>query len=166
LLALAAAAIVSGPTLAAQAPWYPSSADCEYVTDSSGERVLNFIIVAPPDLYAESGTQQVGWQYIVRRSTNWDVGPWKVTFRSHVQKAYATKDQHGYFSNRGVLVHLPSVDDKSSIRYRISLKMFWYASDGTVSRQMHHRFTSIDWFYHDHHKGSGDYCPASLDTGP
>jgi hypothetical protein len=165
-LALAAGVLVSGPTLAAQAPWSSSSASCDYVTDSSGERVLNFITVSPPDLYADSGTQQVGWGFVVRRSTNWDVGPWKVTFRSHIQKADATVNQPGAFSAKGVLVHVPNVEDKSAIRYHVTLKMLWYASDGTVSRRITHRFNSIGWFFHDHHKGTGDYCPASLDTGP
>jgi hypothetical protein len=168
VLALAAAAVLAGPTLGAQAPWTGSSAECRYTTKPSGERVLTKIVVHPPDLYAqtESGTQMVGWRFVVRRSKNWDTGPWTITYRSPIQKAVATTDQKGDFSPMKVAVQVPNTDDLSAIRYHVTLKMLFFDTDGSVSERFSHRFDSIKWTEHGANRGQGDYCPASLDTGP
>ena len=52
------------------------------------------------------------------------------------------------------------------IRYHITLKMLFFDTDGSVSAHFSHRFDSITWTEHGADRGHGDYCPASLDTGP
>ena len=47
-LAVAAAWMLAGPTLGAQAPWTGSSAECRYTAKPSGERVLTKIVVTRP----------------------------------------------------------------------------------------------------------------------
>ena len=123
-------------------------------------------IVTPPDLYADYGTQTVGWRFVVRRSRNWDVGPWKITYRSPIQQAEATVNQPGAFAAMSVGVRVPNVEDKSAIRYRVTLKMLWYASDGSVSSRVRHRMLNLKWYANGSLKGEADYCPAILDTSP
>jgi hypothetical protein len=60
----------------------------------------------------------------------------------------------------------PNVEDKSPIRYRVTLKMLWYASDGSVSSRLRPRMLNLKWYANGNLKGEADYCPATLATGP
>jgi hypothetical protein len=64
-----------------------------------------------------------------------------------------------------VRVRVPDVEDKSAIRYHVTLKMLWYASDGSVSSRVAHRMLLLKWYANGNLKGEADYCPASLDAG-
>ncbi len=167
LLALAAATMVSAPALAAYPPWYTSSVQCRYRADATGERVLTKIVVTPPSLYADSEPADVGWRVVVRRSLNLDLGPWKIRYRTPIEIAEATEDQPGAFETASIDVIVPDIEDLSSVRYRVTLKMMWYASDGTVMYRLSHRMESLKLYWKGNFQRiEGDYCPASLDTGP
>src|SRR3954463_3196460 len=97
-LVVTAAALVAplATVSAAPAADYGASVKCRYVvTEPSSElgwteARLSRIVVNPPTVYAKQGTQKVGWRFSVKRSLNWDLGPWKVTYRSPVERASAT----------------------------------------------------------------------------
>jgi len=90
--ALVAAAAMAGPAAAATpAADYGSRVECRYHSNSPGPAYnwnLRRFKVAPPTMLAKSGTQKVGWRFVVRRSIS--SGPWVVTYRSPIQKRTAT----------------------------------------------------------------------------
>src|SRR5690348_2132312 len=91
VLMSATALMTAAPVSAAPAPDYGAGVLCRYVITEPSDILgwtaarLNKLVVSPPTVYAQHGTQQVGWRYVVKRSLNWDQGPWKVTYRSPIQ---------------------------------------------------------------------------------
>jgi hypothetical protein len=100
------------------------------------------IDVRPPKMKAVSGRQTVGWRFIVQRSK--DHGPWKVTYRSPIQKAKATTTTLASFSKMSIKVNVPAASRHENRHfYRVNVKMFWYRSNGTVQGTARHR---VDWY--------------------
>ena len=109
---------------------------------------LWFLKIRPPKVFASSGRQTVGWRFIVERQpgTTDDVldwtktGPYRVTYRSPIARAVATTTTPAPFSWREVEVDVPESSERSnSHRYRISVRMFWFGSDGRTLGSALHR---------------------------
>jgi hypothetical protein len=140
-------AIVTGAALvmpiasvsAAPATDYGSTVICRHRITQEGrfgwtEALLARIAVKPPTIYAKSGTQQVGWQFIVKRSLDTWNTPFVVTYRSHVQKRTATTSTPADFVAMRVGVNVPTdLEDQQDVGYKVTLKVFWYAADGSVA---------------------------------
>jgi hypothetical protein len=122
---------------------YPSPGGFSY------EGKLKYIQVRPPKVRAISGTQVVGWRFIVQRQTihldpvSYD--PWVATYRSSIQKDTTNSSTNASFSRMGVDVHVPSsgeYDDPNYI-YRVLVKMYWYAADGSIMGTATHL---VEWY--------------------
>src|SRR5688572_15756315 len=79
------------------------AAKCTYRTTFEGGSShwwrLRRIDVRPPRMFAISGSQRVGWRFVVQRSQ--DQGPWQVVYRSPVQKATASVKSRAAFESMG-----------------------------------------------------------------
>ena len=143
VIATVASFVLVGPAAAGTPPAdYGSSVQCRYRAGGSGpayEWKLKRIVVAPPVLYANNGTQKVGWRFVVRRSLNGENGPWKVTYRSPIQKRTATATQAAQFDTQRVDVAIPEVENVRGVHYHVSLKMLWYRSGGIRAERQHLR---------------------------
>lgn len=170
--ALAAALGGSASPVAAAASehGYGAEARCRYTATQSGqygwtEALLKRIVVMPPTVFAKkAGGQQVGWRFIVRRSLDREAGPWKVSYRSRIQKAPATKTSAADFSKMGVEVSVPTnVEDQNDVWYRVTLKIFWYRADGSVDSSTTYLFTQYRMYVDGKDQGVwslDDYCPG------
>jgi hypothetical protein len=99
------------------------------------EAKLKRIDVRPPRVRASSGSQEVGWRFIVERrgySGTWS--PWVVTYRSPVQRDVTNTTTDASLTSMGVGVAVPttSADDSPGYVYRVLVKMFWYGADGST----------------------------------
>jgi hypothetical protein len=97
------------------------------------EAKLKRIDVRAPRVRASSGSQEVGWRFIVERrgySGTWS--PWVVTYRSPVQRDTTNTTTDASFTSMGVAVAVPttSADDSPAYVYRVLVRMFWYGADG------------------------------------
>ena len=165
LVMSAATLFIAAPLSATAAPNnYGSTVTCRYqVTQGDAnnwtEALLKRLVVKPPTIYAKHGTQQVAWQFIVRRSLDrWNT-PWVVTYRSNIQKRQATTSTPADFDTMRVNVNVPTdVEDQQHVWYKLTLRIFWYASDGSVGSSASSKFT--DYTMHvDGEDGYSDlYC--------
>jgi len=99
------------------------------------EAKLKRIDVRPPRVRASSGSQEVGWRFIVERrgySDTWS--PWVVTYRSPVQRDATNTTTDAPFTGMGVAVAVPTTgaDSSTAYVYRVLVKMFWYSADGST----------------------------------
>jgi hypothetical protein len=145
-LSLIGTALVAGAAAAPAAAGvidYGAIAKCRYTaTVSSGdfwtEALLKKIAVQPPTVAKTVGTKSVGWRFIVERSLARDFGPWQVTYRSPLQRAARSAD----FTPMRVAVHVPAESNtpngQDHVYYRVTLKLFWYATDGSVQNKVSH----------------------------
>jgi hypothetical protein len=135
-LAFMASAIGVSPTLAGTPPDSGSKVTCNYRTKSPGPAFtakLRTIVVKPPEVFAKSGTQTVGWRFSVRRTIDeGDYPTHEVTYVSPTQKAEATTSTAAAFTTKSVSVGLPTVEDLRDVYYEIVIKMTWYRADGSV----------------------------------
>jgi hypothetical protein len=170
LATLAVAAIGVSPVAAATPPTsdYGNTATCRYRAPGDGPS-YNFrikkIVVTPPQLYAKSGTQKVGWRFVVTRSTSSGADPWTVTYRSPTEKASATTSQPASFTTESVDVQIPNVENVTTVRYHVTLKLFWYRANGTVQSQT----TYVMPYIISHTKFDDDwdtFCQAGFYQGP
>jgi hypothetical protein len=151
---------------AAPLPDYGAEAKCHYKITESGkfgwtQALLKKIAVTPPTIYAESGTQRVGWQFVVRRSLDRDNGPWNVTYRSHIQKGYATASSVAAFRTMRVQVSVPAVEYQDDVYYTVALKLFWFSADGSVQSKIDHPMSSMHLIVgHEDNGGDDDICPG------
>jgi len=172
VLALAAAAIVAGPVAAATPPTsdYGNTVDCRYKAPGPGpayEFRLKKFVVTPPVLYANSGTQTVGWRFVVTRAKNWGGDPWKITYRSPIEKASATTAQAAAFTSKSVDVAIPNVENVTSVWYHVTLKLYWYKADGSVASQTTYLMPWMKWIMNGHYYGDYDHiCQAGFYEGP
>ena len=138
LLAGVALAAVAGPVAAASsAPMsdYGNTVNCRYSASGQGPAYdwrLKSLAVTAPVLYAKSGTQKVGWRFVVTRAKWWGTEPWKVTYRSPIQVRTATTTSAAAFVTEQVDVRLPHVENTRALVYHVTLKLFWYRANGTV----------------------------------
>jgi hypothetical protein len=173
VLALASGAIVAGPAAAATSPTsdYGNTVECRYQAGGHGPAYdwrINKLVVTPPVVYANSGTQTVGWKFVVTRSKNDDNGPWKITYRSPVQKASATTTHAAAFSSKSVEVAIPAMPENVTfIRYEVTLKLFWYGTDGSVQSQQSYLMPWMKSITNGHYYGDYDNdCQAGFYEGP
>ncbi len=168
LVALALAG-VAAPVSATPAPDYGSTARCRYDIVNDGpfgwtEADLRRIRVTPPEMYAQSGTQTVGWGFLVRRSMNRDNGPWRVVRRSRIQMASATTTSPADFSLMRMGVTVPDIDEPEFVHYYVVLKMFWFNGDGSIASKVSHPMSDIELNVEGtaHYPDGAPYCPGRL----
>jgi len=139
MLALTATGPVVGASTAGKAapPDHGSVVTCNYRTNSPGPAFsakVRRIVVTPPEMFAKSGHQTVGWRFSVRRTIDeGDVPSHKVTYRSPIQRATATTTKAAAFTTQSFGVALPTnVEDERDVVYQVVIRMFWYRSDASV----------------------------------
>ena len=133
----AAAASSAGSTPPAD---YGSSVKCKYHTNENTQwsftAKFRKIVVAPPQMFATSGTQTVGWRFSVQRGISKYADPptsWTVTYTSPTQKRSATKTRAAAFDSMTVGVVVPTGDwNPAEVQYMVTLQMFRYAANGSV----------------------------------
>ena len=110
------------------------------------EAELKWIDVRPPKVRAISEPQRVGWKFLIERR---DVGgDWRVVYKSSTQSDLTSSTTNASFAMMGAAVNVPadSADDTPQSAFRVQVKMFWYASDGTIQGSAKHlveRYKSI-----------------------
>jgi hypothetical protein len=172
LAVVAASALLVGPVAAATPPTsdYGNTVECRYrLPGGVGNFELKKFVVTPPKLYAKSGTQKVGWRFFVTRTMNWGSGPVKVTYTSPTAKAYATASKAAAFDSKSVDVQLPDIGDTpyQSISYVVTLKLFWYAPNGTVQSKTTYQMPYMKAVYNGHYYGDWDNeCQGGSYVGP
>jgi hypothetical protein len=159
---------VAAPAVAAPAD-YGSTARCRYEITAEGpfgwtEADLTRIRVTPPEMYAQSGTQTVGWGFLVRRSMNRDNGPWRVVRRSRIQMASATTTSPAAFSLMRTGVTVPDIDEPEFVHYYVVLKMFWFNGDGSIASKVSYPMSDIELNVEGTvpHPDGAPYCPGRL----
>jgi len=172
LLSVAGTAVIAGPVAAATPPTsdYGNTVECRYKAPGSGPAFnyrLKKLVVTAPVLYGKKSTPQVvGWRFIVTRSLNHDAGPWTETYRSPIQKRSATATTAADFTTRSVGVVIPDVDNVSSVRYHVTLKLLRYRDDGSVKSRVTYLMPWMKWI----ENGEGNYyenmCLAGYYNGP
>ena len=172
LVVVAGSTLLVSPVSAATPPTsdYGNTVKCYYRAPGSGPayefRLKSFTVTAPK-VYAKSGTQKVGWKFFVTRSMNWGGGPTKVTYTSPVQKASATTTTAAAFTAKSVDVALPAVENYTSVWYTVTLKLFWYAPDGSVQSKVVYQMPYMKWIENGKYWGDWDnICQAGFYQGP
>jgi hypothetical protein len=161
-------ALLAVPGAATAAPAdYGSTARCRYDVTASGpfgwtEADLRRIRVTPPEMYAQSGTQTVGWGFIVRRSMHRENGPWRVVRRSRIQMGTATTSSAADFSPMRTGITIPAIDEPDFVYYYVVLKMFWFDGDGNVTSKISYPMPHITLRVQGNDELGGDYCPGRL----
>ncbi len=138
---------------------YGSTVTCRYQL-TEGDQLLNKLVVTPPTIFAKHGTQQVGWQFVVRRSLDRSFR-YMVTYRSHIQKRQASTSTPADFDTMRVGVHVPTdVEDQplKDVWYKVTLKIFWYASDGSIGSTASSKFTDYSTLVAGEEGTSDLYC--------
>jgi hypothetical protein len=154
LIIVAAAFVAPAPVGATPASNYGSTASCRYQVTAEDKlgwtaALLKKIAVKPPTVYAKSGTQKVGWRFIVRRSLQGENGPWTVTYRSHIQQRLATTSTPADFDAMRVGVNVPTNAYHEYVGvYKVMLKIFWYGANGSVASKVSYLFPEY-WMYVD-----------------
>jgi hypothetical protein len=163
---LTVAIMLAIPAAATAAPTdYGSTVRCRYDVTATGpygwtEADLRRIRVTPPEMYAQSGTQAVGWGFIVRRSMNRENGPWRVVRRSRIQMGSATTSTAASFTAMRTGVTVPAIDEPEFIHYHVVLKMFWFKGDGSVASKVSYPMPHITSRIDGADELGGDYCPG------
>lgn len=146
VLALIGLALGAGPAATPAAAGvidHGAIASCRYNVTEGGtygwtEALLRKIAVRPPVMPKPVGATSVGWRFVVERSLDGENGPWRVISRSPLQRAAKSAD----FTPMRVWVTVPSDNNtpngQSSVRYHVTLKMFWYRADGSVQAKDTH----------------------------
>ena len=140
LAAVALSSMAAGPAAAYAPPTsdYGNTATCQYTAPGNGpafEWRIKKIVVTAPVLHAKHGTQNVGWRYVVTRSESSGSDPWKVTYRSPIQKASATTTHAAPFTTKSVGVAIPNVENVTFVEYHVTLKLYWYKANGAIQSQ-------------------------------
>ena len=166
VLVMLAAAFVTPTVSAAPAPTHGSTVNCRYQVTQEGrygwtEALLKRIAVKPPTIYAKSGTQLVGWQFVVRRSLDRSYTPWVVVYRSQIQQRVATATTAADFDVMRVGVNVPTnVEEQAFVWYKVTLRVFWYAPDGSVASKAKSLFTAYNMHVDGEDIATDDYCPG------
>lgn len=164
-LVLAATSLAAGPVGASPAPYYGVVVNCRYHATSMGPygwataRLKRFV-VTPPEMFANSGQQQVGWLFLVQRSLNRQNGPWETTYTSPIQKRVATTTQAAPFEPMSVGVTIPTVENRDDIWYHVTVKMFRYRPDGSLKSKVSFLMPFMEWVVDGQWSDTEDWCPA------
>ena len=159
-------AVLAGPVGASpMPPEFGSAVKCKYTvtqyTDGLwAEAKLRLIAVIPPVMYATENGNEVGWRFLVTRST--DSGPYLKVYKSALQKRVGSTTDSAPFGVMRARIALPVVAHPELVRYRVTLVMFHYNGDGSVNSRTTHLLS------HHIHSFDGikdnlglDYCPGS-----
>ncbi len=168
LVALATIASAAPVAAGTPPPDYGSTVRCKYHTNGNTNQSFTAqfrrIAVTPPQVFAKSGRQTVGWQFNVIRLIDWGGNTtWTTTYTSRVQKAVATTTRAAAFNAMRVSVTVPDGDwSDFDVHYRVALKMFWYRANGSLQRQVSHEITSSYGYYVNGTwwDNSWNYCPG------
>jgi hypothetical protein len=145
-VSLIALAVLLGPAAGSASAGvidYGAIANCRYKVTAtfSGtwmRAVLKKIAVEPPTIAKKTGTKSVGWRFIVERSMDRDSTPWVLTYRSPLQHASSSAG----LSPMRVSVNVPpedqTPDGRERVWYRVTIKMFWYGSGGSIQSKTSH----------------------------
>lgn len=157
LVLLAAGPVSASPT----PPDHGSTVMCKYRANSPAGQgytaYIKRIIVSPPEMFASSGQQTVGWRFAVRR-TIYD-GTWShaVTYQSPIQTAKATTTTAAGFDTMSVPVTLPANHMDMEVYYEVAIRMFRYRPDGSLKSSSSHLVTDYTvrvkgngWGYTEH----------------
>lgn len=174
LTIFAGSTILAGPVTAATPPTsdYSNTVNCYYKAPGNGPAFnfkLKSFTVTAPKVYAKSGTQKVGWRFSVTRTMNWGGGPSKVTYTSPVSKASATSSKAAAFDSKSVDVQLPNIGDTpyQSVSYTVTLKLFWYAPNGSVQSKTTYLMPYMKSINNGHYYGDWDNeCQGGFYEGP
>ena len=153
IIALVLAALAVGPALADTEFGHTGTVGFHALRDSSSkggaicrykgiepspggysyEGKLKWIDVRPPKVRAITGSQKVGWRFMVERQAN-SAGPWTTTYTSRIQTRTTNSSTNAAFSMKGINVRVPTsgADDSPEYLYRVKVKMFWYKPGGGV----------------------------------
>jgi hypothetical protein len=171
-ITLLAVFAVAGPAAAYTAPVsaYGNTVECRYKAGGNGpayEFKLRRLTVTPPEVYSKTAHQTVGWRFVVTRSIYYEgEGPWRVTYRSPIQRAPATTTHAAAFTAQTVQVELPVEPRRAT--YHVTLKLYWYRSDGTVHSTTTYLMPWMKWYQNGRYY-YGDYddvCPGGFYVGP
>lgn len=142
-LATAASALGGASPVLAGVIDYGAISNCRYKVSASfsgtwTEALLKKIAVQPPTIAKKTGTKSVAWRLIVERSMDRDTTAWAITYRSSIQRASSS----GGLSPMRVRVTVPpedqTPDGRDRVWYRVTIKLFWYGSDGSVQSKVTH----------------------------
>jgi len=136
------------PAVAAPLQDYGATYSCRYRTiegSSPAMGDLRRIVVTPPIMFADEYEQTLGWRLVVRRylrdfaTDETKVTTWRSNLRTVV----------GYPGEQAVLPRivyappaLPSPSRWDHSYFIASMRLIWYAQDGTVQRTVLHEFRS------------------------
>jgi hypothetical protein len=166
-LTLVALALVAGPSASPATAGvidYGAIASCRYRITQEGSygwtaARLKKIVVSPPTVAKKDGTRTVGWRFIVQRSLDRTSTPWRVTYRSPLQREGKSAD----FTPMRVGVTVPAERDtpngQDHVWYRVVLKMFWYRADGSVQAKIKHVMYDM-YVVVDGEEYVDSYCPG------
>jgi hypothetical protein len=172
VLALSGAAAIAAPVAAATPPTsdWGNTVECRYHLPGPspvGDWRIRSFNVLPPVVKANSGTQIVGWRFVVTRATNWGGDPWTVTYRSPIQKASATTTHKAAFTSKSVAVAIPHVENLTSVWYHVTLKLYWYRANGSIQSQQSYQMPYLKSLQDGHYYGDyDDICQAGFYEGP
>lgn len=169
ILGLALPAAAAGEPQAATSS-HGSQARCRYEATQIGrfgwtEADLRRIVVTAPTIYGTRRGQTVGWRFVVQRSI--DRGPWRVTYRSPIQKATAGPSRAALFTRMGVDVAVPKPPagadwDAFRVHYRVVLKTFWYRADGTIQARGSHLFDDHRHYVDGVFEFTDEFCRGEI----
>lgn len=143
LMGLALGAGPAAPPAAAGVLDHGAIANCRYNVTEGGtygwtEALLRKIAISPPVMPKPAGAASVGWRFVVKRSLDRANTPWRVIYRSPLQRAAKSAG----FTPMRAWVNVPSDNNtpngQDSVWYQVTLKMFWYRSDGSVQTKVSH----------------------------
>jgi hypothetical protein len=164
LLGLAiAAGPAAGPAVAGVID-YGAIANCRYQVTESGkygwtEALLKKIAVQPPTMPKKAGNKSVGWRFVVERSLDRENTPWKVTYRSPIQRAARSAD----LTPMRVAITVPPDNDTPNgqqfVWHRVTIKMFWYGAGGSVQTKLSHVMNDMHVIV-DGEDLIDSYCPG------
>ena len=172
LLAIVASSLIAGAAVAATPPKsdYGNTVECRYRADGPGPAYdwrLKRFVVTPPVVFANKAHQMVGWRFVVTRSVDSGGEPWKVAYRSPIQKRMATSTTAADFGTKSVGVSIPKNHNPAGVLYHVTLKLFWYRASGEVQSRQSYVMPWMKWITNGHYYDDYDsICQAGFYEGP
>ena len=153
-------------------PDYGSTVACKYHTNEdlnwSFTAKFRRIVVAPPQMFATSGRQMVGWRFVVERGLALYYGDvpttWTVTYTSPTEKRFATTTRAAAFETMRVGVTLPKGDwENRDVKYEVKLQMFRYGANGSVRSKTSYLMPDYVLYVNGQDPDSENLCPGEVE---